>query len=80
MVEALAHYTQNCNKCSNHFLDSTPSFTTATIFSTVLYMDYDFHNDFCGKISSVSCVRAMALTPKKDFQLFKRPVHNMITP
>ena len=25
-------------------------FTTATIFSTVLYMDNDFHNNFFGKI------------------------------
>ena len=48
--KALAHYNWNCKK-SNYRPYTLQLFsTTATIFSTVLYMDNDFYKDFFRKI------------------------------
>ena len=49
-LKALAHYNWNCKKSSYRPYTLQRFFTTATIFSTVLYMDNDFYKDFFRKI------------------------------
>ena len=44
----------------------TTFFATVTIFSTVLYMDDDFHNDFLRKIFAVLCVVCKGLNSKLE--------------
>ena len=48
--KALAHYNWNCKKSSYRPYTLQLFFTTATIFSTVLYMDNDVFKDFVRKI------------------------------
>ena len=50
ILKALVHYNWNCKKSSYRPYTLQLFFTTATIFSTVLYMDNNFYNDFFRKI------------------------------
>ena len=43
LFKALAHYTQNCKKCSDLPYTLQIFVPTATIFRTVLYIGNDFH-------------------------------------
>ena len=45
LFKALAHTTQKRKKCSYLPYTLQLFFSTATIFSTVLYMDTDFHSN-----------------------------------
>ena len=50
LPKALAHYNWNHKKSRYRPYTLQLFFTTATIFSAVLYMDNDFHKDFFWKI------------------------------
>ena len=50
VLKALAHYNWNCKKSSYRPYTLQLFFTTATIFSTVLYMGNNFYNNFFWKI------------------------------
>ena len=55
-LKALAHYTQNCKKCSYLPYTLQLFLTTATFFPAVFYMSNDFLTNFFRKIFAVSYV------------------------
>ena len=76
-LKALAHYNWNCKKSSYCQYTLQLFFTTATIFSTVLYMGKDFYKDFFRKIFVkifVVCEGLKALLPCKSSVLLSSSI------
>ena len=78
ILKALAHYNWNCKKSCYLSYTLQLFFTTATIFSTVLYMDNDFYKDFFRKIFVkifVVCEGLKVLNPGHPVRHNKTKVH-----